>query len=334
MPDPKPKRRVNSMGREFSTSIKITSPVQEGATLPYAIGPKRTYGKNSIGRGFFTDANVTTPQTSEWMSRASGNGAMKINDKAKPFLNTPPAAGTGTRKPNTFSKVFNKIGSSADELSPYISNISNAFRKAPRPTVPIMDSFTNLSKIDLSNERHAVKRTTDAANKATERNVDSSTAEAIKAFNRGQEFNQLSSINERENNTNIGIGNQQAMMDAQVKASNTERRNDYGDAKTAADIADVRERSANVANAGDKFTLIQNEKRKASVERDKVRVLSSLYNKSGVLSRQARQWKKMGIEDPLGMGYSYSESDEDATKRESIKKYGGMMQKAPSRKLC
>ena len=236
------------------------------------------------------------------------------------------------------SKIFNtdtvnKAGKVANDLSPYISNISNAFRKAPRPTIPIMDSFTNLSKIDLSNERSAVRRTTDAANKATERSVDANTAEAIKAFNRGQEFNQLSSINERQNNTNVGIGNQNAMMDAQVKASNVERWNDYGDAKTAANIADVRERSANVANAGDKFTLIQNEKRKAQVSRDNTRVLSSLFSKSGVLSRQARDWKKNGIEDPLGLDYNYSETDDEYNKRKDVKAYGGMMRKIPNRKL-
>ena len=184
MPDPKPKRRINSMGREYSTSIKITNPVQENALLDYPIGPKNIYGKNSMGRGFLTNAKITTPQT-----RVSGNGAMKINSKAKPYLNTPAASGTGTRKPNTLSNTFNKVGNFANELSPYISNISNAFRKAPRPNVPSMEGFTNLSKIDLSNERYSVKRTTDSANKAAERNVDANTAEAIKAFNRGQEFN-------------------------------------------------------------------------------------------------------------------------------------------------
>jgi len=304
-------------------------------THPYPIGPKRTYGRNKIGRGFSTSINTTAPDTEDYIPRTTGTGTMRIADRLKGSLNTSMAK---AKSPGMFSKIFNagtvnKAGEFAKEISPYISNISNAFRKAPRPIVPVTDSFTNLKKIDLSNERYAVRRTTDAANKATERNVDANTAEAIKAFNRGQEFNQLSSINERENNTNVGIGNQQAMMDAQVKGANVERWNDYGDAKTAANIADVRERSANVANAGDKFTLIQNEKQKARVERDKVRVLSSLYNKSGVLSRQARDWKKMGIEDPLGMDYSYSESDEDYNKRKDVKKYGGMLIKMTARKL-
>lgn len=339
MPDPILPKRVPLKGKAQGT-----------------MGPKNTYGKNRIGRGFLTDAKITVPVEAQYegiIPRMFDGKSLSIPATTQAKINSDNAnkwssltsitpvqpTGTGSRRPRILSNIFsneniNKVGKFANELSPYISNISNTFRKAPKPNVPILDTYTNLSKIDLSNERHGVKRTIDAANKATERSVDANTAEAIKAFNRGQEFNQLSSINERENNTNIGIGNQQAMMDAQIKAGNVNKWNDYGDAKTAAAIADVRERSANVANAGDKFTLIQNEKRKAKVERDKVRVLSSLYNKSGVLSRQAREWKKLGIEDPLGMEYSYSESDDAYNKRKDVKAYGGMMKKVPSRKLC
>lgn len=313
--------------------------------------PRRTYGKNRMGRGFSMDAKITPGTTLETIPRMFDGNALgipvttqnQINSDNATKWSTSPSIGTGTstvtsRRPGILSKLLskdavNKVGKFAEDVSPYISNISNAFRKAPRPGVPVLDSYTNLSKIDLSNERSDIRRTVSAANKATERNVDSNTAEAIKAFNRGQEFNQLSSVNERENNTNVGIAHQQAQMDAQVKGSNTERWNDYGDAKTAADIADVRERSANVANAGDKYTLIQNEKQKAKVSRDNTRILSSLFSKSGVLSRQAREWKKSGVDDPLGMDYNYAESDDAYNKRKDVKAYGGMMKKVPNRKL-
>lgn len=269
--------------------------------------------------------------------RQTVSGTPTINTPVNPMPgNTAPA---GIRKPGFLSTLFSaqnmtRLSKGMENVTPFISNIYNAFQKAPRPNVPILDTFTNLNKIDLSNERYQVRRTTDAANKATERNLDSNTAEAVKAFNRGQEFDRISSINERENNANIGILNQQAMMDMNVKGVNTERRNDYQTAKTAADIADVRERSANIANAGEKLTLIGNEKRKAAVERDKVRVLSSLFSKSGVLKRQAREWKKMGIEDPLGQNYDYAESDDEFDARTKSKKaYGGMLRSIPSKRL-
>ena len=257
------------------------------------------------------------------------------------FRTQPDTPAPKEKRPGFMSKLFSnnnidKINNGIQDITPFISNISNSFRRAPRPNVPVLDDFTTLKKVDFSDQRHQVRRTMNAAGKATERNVDANTAEAVKAFNRGQEFNQLSTINERENNINVGIGNQQVMMDAQVKASNTDRQNDYQTAKTAADIADQREQSANVANAGNKMVMIGNEKRKAQVERDKIRVLSSLFTKSGVSTRQ-NTWRdslrKQGVKDPFGIDYADMESDEDYKKRTSTKKYGGMIGGIPSRKL-
>lgn len=264
--------------------------------------------------------------------KSTVNPGLSVPDRSMPTTNT--------GKPGFFSRVFSqgnmkRLSKGAESITPFISNIVNSTRKAPKPNSPILDGFTSLKRIDLSDERNQVRRTIDAANKATERNVDSNTAEAIKAFNRGQEFDRLSSINERETNTNVNIGNTQSMMDAQVRGMNTERLNDFQTARTAAAIADQREQSANLANAGDKMVLMGNEKRKAKVQSEKIKVLSSLFSKSGVLSRQAREWKKMGVEDPLGMDYNYAENDDDYTKRtKDNKAYGGMLRGVPSMKIC
>lgn len=244
-----------------------------------------------------------------------------ISARTSPTVTSTTAAG---RTGGIFSSMdINKISSKMSDVAPFISNISNAMRKAPKPTLPILDTFNNLQKVNLSGERYDVSRNTMAANRAAERNVDANTAEAIKSFNNGQNFDRISQINERENNTNVGIGNQQAAMDQQVKTFNSEKMNDYFTARTASQIAQQREQSANIANAGDKIVMMDNEKRKAAVSQANTRILSSIFSKSGVLDRQRKQWKDAGIADPTGQDY----------KDLDTKAYGGMMRKVTGSKI-
>ncbi len=291
--------------------------------------------QNSIGRGYDMNVNVsggdnTNSLTLPAATRTIGTGTMDVVGKPISYFNTPAANGKG---PGLFSRIFNqntlnKAGKFADDVTPFISNITNAFRKPPMPKYPTLEGFTNLDKVDYSNERYQVGRAVASANKATERNIDSNTAEAIKGFNRGEEFNRMSAINDRENKDNTGIQHQQAMMDAAVKARNVDKIGDYGDALTARAIAHQREQSDNIANAGNKLVLIGNEKKKAKLDLEKTQVLSSIFSKSGVLTRNnsvRAEWKKQGIPDPLGRNYEDLKDDEKA--------YGGMMTRIPTRKL-
>lgn len=260
---------------------------------------------------------TTGPQLSGTMTNADPTG--QYNWRRDDANVTPP---TGIRVPRTPVDIVGTVNKAANAIAPFASNIVNAFRKPPMPKRGMNDSYTALQKVDLSNERNAVSNTIAASNRATERNVDSNTAEAVKAFNRGEEFSRLSAINERETNTNIGISNAQGQMDAAVSAANVTKENKYRDELVARDVAHQREQSANWANAGDKLMMIRNEKSKERTELAKANVLAKgLYGQSGVLDRARRRMQQSGEPDPLGKDYKDLMAD------------GGTMKKIPKRKL-
>jgi|SRR6187551_1278 len=200
---------------------------------------------------------------------------------------------TGWQKASAIGKSF----------APYASNIINAFRKPPMPALPIADSAPVLRNVNLDSDRVQVEREINSANTAAERGLAANQATAVRQFNMGQKLNELGKINERERNTNIQINNQGSIMAAQTAASNNAKTEDYNQSMVERNVAQQRERAANVANAADKYVLIQNEMRKADTDTKKAQILSGLYAKSGVMDRQRKLWKAQGLEDPLGKGY-------------------------------
>ncbi|HEY9658596.1 MAG TPA: hypothetical protein V6C65_09110, partial [Allocoleopsis sp.] len=253
---------------------------------------------------------VTGPQLNPNASAAVGqNNWRAAGDVAD--VNTSPG------KTTMFSRLFNdknlnqvagKVNEAANAMSPFMSNIVNAFRRPPLPRRGKNFDYTALQKVNLSDERNKISTMYAATNRATDRNVDANTAEAVKAFNRGDEIAKISSVNEREQNMNTQISNQQAQMDAQVSAANTGLQNKYQDELVERQVAQQREQSANWANVGDKLMMIRNEKSKERTELSKARVLRSMYDKSGVLKRDnaiGQQWKAAGIPDPFGEDYKW-----------------------------
>lgn len=298
-----------------------------------AIGPLQPVnGKNSIGRRFMQTTRIAEPTQDEWIPPMDLNGVTKNTLMPAPasmnFSTLKNLNGTTYQAPPTVKKEgpytknrkgvnWNKANAFVNDASPYISNVVNSFRKPPMPAIPVFNSFTNLTKANYGTERDAVSRRFNADNKSIERNLDGNTAEAVKRFNRGQEEAAISGVNDRENRDNMTIANQQAGMDAQIKAMNTNLTNNYMNSKVEREIAHQREQSANVANFGDKVTLIGNEKRKAHVDLQKTRVLSTAFSSSGVYDRVRRKlMKQSGIDDPTGQGYKdLEEEDKKSTKK-------------------
>lgn len=207
------------------------------------------------------------------------------------------------------TKVLPKIISGAEKLAPFVSNMRNALTKPPMPQRGIPYQYTALQTVNLNDEKNKVSEIYEAGNRSAERNVDGNTAEAIKAFNRGEEISKLSAVNEREQNINTQIQNTQAQMDASVSAANVGLENDYREKLLERDIAHKTAQSENLANAMDKFVAIGNEKNKQKTELDKANVLKGLYERSGVLRRQGKMWKEQKIEDPFGLGYKWLEEE-------------------------
>ena len=89
-------------------------------------------------------------------------------------------------------------------------------------------------------------------------------------------------------------------MNAGIEANNLARMDRYNDDVVGAQIADQRERSANLSNAADKFVMQQNEKAKAKLDLDKLNVYKELWKNSGVYDRLLTEMEKQGITDPTG----------------------------------
>lgn len=209
----------------------------------------------------------------------------------------------GTRKGPDWKTISGKAISTAQSLAPFASNIVNAFRKPPMPAVPKMNSYTNLTKINLDDERSRISRGVSNADVSADRNLPSNTAAAIKAVNLGTKISAMSSIAEKEANANAQISNQQAQMDMQTQFLNNRNTDQYNDALVERNVAQQREQSQNIANAADKYVAIQNEKNKEQVDLQKTQMLSHIFDNSQVLSRVRAKAKAAGEPDPLGRNY-------------------------------
>lgn len=264
------------------------------------------------------------------------SSANDLSFKNTPDINSPdkvpyePGMIPAPAKASRFDQILSGANTAAGKLAPFMSNIVNSFRRPPQPSVPVMAPYTTLNKIDLSAERSAVNSEASAESHSADRMLDENSAIATKQFIKGTAFGKLNSINERETNTNVGIGNAQAEINAGTSRDNTNRQNEYGVEKVERRIAQQREQSQNLANAGQKAVEIGNEERKAKVDQQKTRVLSTIFSNSGVLTRAREKMMEAGnIDDPLGMDYK---DIKDAKKKKEtdgtdVKKYGGAFKK-------
>lgn len=224
----------------------------------------------------------------------------------------------GIKKKDKFD--WKKLAGKASALAPFASNIANSFNKAPKVKKPNLLSYQTLKKVNLNNERSEITRAGETSDRATERNVDSNTAEAVKQFNRGQTIQRLGAVGEKERNANIAIGNQQATLDMQVDYTNKAKKDTFQDTETARRIAEQTQRSANFANAADKLIGIRNEKEKNRVDLEKTKTLAGMYDPSGVMKRARAKMRDSGIQDPLGLDFSDLDDDDKKTDK---KAYGG-----------
>jgi hypothetical protein len=271
--DPTRERLWRTIGAMDLNSDPVTSALPPGAGTPIDIN-------GAIGGNSYA-----------WSSPGSGVIA----------TNAPALAGTG----NKFNVNWKQLGSMGQSVAPYVSNIVNSFRNAPKPAQPIMDSPPVFQRVNLDSDRVQVGREISSANTAADRTLAGNQAVSVRQFNMGQKLNELGKISQQERNYNVDQSNKQAMVNAQVAAGNNAKTEDYNQSMVERTVAQQRERSANLANAADKYVAIQNEQRKASTDVQKANILRSLYSKSGVLKRQGMDWKAQGLPDPFGQDYKW-----------------------------
>ncbi len=174
--------------------------------------------------------------------------------------------------------------SQLENIAPYASNIINSFRRAPRPTVPRPYQYNRLTPVSYGASRAEAERAVYGANQGLNA-LGENAATAVRTANLTQGIRSVNQINEAEANENAQISNRVGVLNTQIANSNVDNLNRFDDMNVNAQMIDVQQQSANMANAADKYIAIRNQQRLADLEGQKFQVLSKIYEESGVLDR-------------------------------------------------
>lgn len=209
---------------------------------------------------------------------------------------------------------WGKATSAGAKLAPYASNIINATRTAPMPRVPNMVSSVTLDKINMNNDRSMVERGVRAANTAAANSLDANTAAAVQQSTLATRFDQLSTVNQAERNSNAQVSNEQAKINSGIQTVNMAKLDTLNDNIVERQVAQQRAQSENIANVGDKFIGIQNEKAKQALEEKKYGYLMKT-DQNGTLGRAGDS-----LDDPM---YKAWQKQQEASKK-TYKNGGGI----------
>lgn len=177
-----------------------------------------------------------------------------------------------------------QIVAGMDTVAPFVSNVINSFRRAPRPMAPRPYQYMKLRPVNYNASRTEAARAVYGANQGAGL-LDENTAAAVRTGNLTQGIRAVNAVNEQEANQNTMISNQAAQVNTQIDNAYTDNLNRYDDANVNARMADMQQQSGNLANAADKYVAIRNQMRMAELEGQKYQILSDLYKDSGVLER-------------------------------------------------
>lgn len=155
---------------------------------------------------------------------------------------------------------------------PYLSNILNSFRQPAAVPSPIYENQIQLERQNMDSDRNEVRRGMNTTFRSLDNSMDAQTAGLLKLGALGQSVNQLSSINQNERNTNIGIANQEATINRQVNSSNADRLAAFNAEQAARKNALTSARSENIANAVGKYMGMQDQKNAYNMENFKAQL--------------------------------------------------------------
>lgn len=341
--------------REGANMKPMTKPLLSNTNAAVDFGTM--YNRTNIGKNLLgiTPANtpydVQAPKLAPGMpagiKRSFSTPITSIKSRTSPNVEVGAAAGV---KPNARGK--RKGLQTLNQLAPFVSNMVNAFRKPPAPPMPTMNSQVTLNRVSNDNEINQIEGGVRASNMVAGRTLDENSAAAVRGSNLAERFNQMSASNDRKNIANIGIGNQEAQMNAAIEGTNTAKKDQYGRDLVDMKIANQREKSDNIANAADKYVGIQNEKAKRDLDLKKFGIVTEMYNRDGVASRKYKTLAEFQA-DPINVNYAngsvganqaeamMNKANEDYEKRQKekiaaltdYKKFGGRMKYATGRMM-
>ncbi|RUP37534.1 MAG: hypothetical protein EKK63_14635 [Acinetobacter sp.] len=211
------------------------------------------------------DWRNVAPMTS---SKTSMKGEFKSNPNAGK-ITTIKTEGTG----NGQGRNLQKLSQISSDLVPYLSNLYNASLKPGAVPRPVFNSPLKLERVSMDADITAVNNDYRASVGNADQTLDGNTAVPVKMFAKGMKFNQLSQVNQTERNQNTQISNQETILNNQIKQGNNLALYNTRLLETERTNAIQAAKSANLANASDKFMMQQNTKAQVDLENDKMELL-------------------------------------------------------------
>lgn len=168
---------------------------------------------------------------------------------------------------------FQKLGKVTSDLIPYLSNLYNSTLKPAAVPRPVFNAPIKLQRVNMDADRTSVNNDYRASVGNADQTLDGNTAVPVKMFAKGLKFNQLSQVNQLERNQNNQIANQETLTNAQIAQRNNQMV--YDTRMLEADRTNTIQsaKSANLANASDKYMMQQNAKAQADLENEKIQLL-------------------------------------------------------------
>lgn len=193
-------------------------------------------------------------------------------------------------------ELYNSLNEKEDKTSafkkrindalPYVTNAVNAFTKLPNPARPQFEQTINPELVDFGADKLELDRTFRGLSKGIDQSTSNpGTANANKVSVLGKVLEARGKLSQQEKNTNAGLTNQARQFNANIKARNIERVNDFNDASTSRTITQQRLRRENLADFSNKLQLSRRDKDMMELENRKLDILPEMYKDSGVVDR-------------------------------------------------
>jgi hypothetical protein len=292
---------------DVSASMSKGSAKVVGATRNTMHYPSaREYMKRDPSKTGLSAADIAG--TSDWAKAEM----KKVN---APVLGKTPDLQSGREDPVN----YDQRASVGETVLPFASNLANAFRKPPTVPIPNMQSGVSLDRVDMSDDRNQIGHGVRAAYESNKTLLDPNSAAAANSYILAQRFKQMSQVNQTERNTNIGIANQEKLTNLSIQNQNMAKLDQVQRDNVERTLAQQREQSANLSNAGDKAMMMLQNKQARNLEADKLRYLQTV-DPYGTTTRSLRE-SDLTEEEKYKRYNKFLEFE----KANKTKKYGGIL---------
>lgn len=257
--------------------------------------PLSTYGVNDVYTNRWATPSIARFNNLQNLGTIRGGRAAGGRPSISLVGRTPVLPVRPVRERRRFN--LNGVTTNLSKLAPYASNIVNAFRSAPLPQAPQLETVSGeVSPIRLDAARNDIARTVRGINRGITQTTQGQTGDAIQAANLATSLDAYGRVAQAEAQQNQQIRMFNAQQNQAVSARNVERMNSYNDQILARNIAQQRAQSENLANLTDKVVMDQTRKDMLALDKEKFDIISRMYT-PGLLGRVGQGLIVPGTED-------------------------------------